>query len=208
MTQRITTPFATIIAIVITFSCNNAPTTTTTQKDSTVAATTKPTTTTIDVDTTYKMDIAKNTDSVVVNNSAYIVTSKPNDGDPGELIAVYNKATKQSFAITGDDNFVAMQNNFLLTEAGTAANHRTFSVYNVNTLKMVFSSAYETDLNIENNIVSFKTAVTLTNAALKPTCSPQQHIPADNLGYIEQQYFNLTTNTLQKTGKYACWYFE
>ena len=137
-----------------------------------------------------------------------MVATKPNEGEPGEHIGVYNRATKQSFAIAGEDYFVDLQGNFLLTEGGTSANYRSFSVYDLTTLKMVFSGVYETGLSLQNNIIGFKTAVSITNPALKPTCSPQHTIPVDNLGYIEQQYFNLTTKTLQKTGKYECWYFE
>lgn len=209
MTLRHTT-FA-FIAIAITCSCNNS-TTNDTVKD-TVATTVSTTpvtdsTTTIDVDTSYKLNPATNTDSVVVNTDAYLVTTRPNEDDPGEIIGVYNKATKKSFAINGEDSFLDLNGNFLLTEGGTAANHRSFSVYDLTTLKIVFSGEYETDLSLKNNIVSFKTAVTITDPALKPKCSPQQKIPANNLGYIEQQYFDLTTKTLQKTGKYECWFFE
>lgn len=209
MTLRHTT-YA-FVAIAIACSCNNS-TTNNTVKD-TAAATTSNTlattsTNTIDVDTTYKFNPTSNNDSVVLNTDAYIVATKPNEGDPGEHIGVYNKVTKQSFAIAGEDYFVDLKGNYLLAESGTAANHRSFSVYDLTTLKMVFSGQYETDLSLQNNIVGFKTAVTITDQALKPKCSPQQKIPLENLGYIEQQFFNLTTKTLQKTGKYECWYFE
>jgi hypothetical protein len=207
MTQRFTTFFTAITLMAIAYSCKNTNTATI-KTDSLVAKSSTDTTNTIDVDTTYKMAITNNTDSVVLNNANYIVTTKPNEGEPGELIVVYNKVTKQSFAVPGDNSFVAISNHYLLTEGGTTANYRLLEVYDIANLKMVFSSQYETDLNIENNIVSFKTAVTLTDPALTPKCNAQQNIPASNLGYIEQQYFNLNTLTLQKTGKYACWYFE
>jgi hypothetical protein len=204
--RKITLAFWALSAIC---SCNNT-TSSNTVKD-TVAANAPivpVASTSIDVDTTYKINPTTNTDSVVLNTNAFFVATKPNDDEPGERIAVYNKATKQSFALMGDDNFVDLNGNFLLTEAGTAANHRSFSVYDLTSLKMVFSGEYETDLTLQNNIVGFKTSVTITNPALKPKCSSQQKIPVDNLGYIEQQYFNLTTKKLQKTGKYECWYFE
>lgn len=209
MTLRHTT--LAFIAIAIAYSCNNS-TTNDVVKDTVVAPTpTAPVTatnTSIDVDTSYKLNPATNTDSVVANTDAFLVTTKPNEGDPGEIIGVYNKATKKSFGINSEDEFLGVNGNYLLTEGGTAANHRSFSVYDLTTLKIVFSDEYEKDLDLKNGIVSFKKAVTITDPALKPKCSPQQKIPANNLGYIEQQYFDLTTKTLQKTGKYECWFFE
>lgn len=206
MTLRSTTYI--LLCIVFTYSCKNSSSNNNV-KD-TVAKTVTSSTTTggMDADTSSKTGPKSNNDSVVLNTEFYQVTTKPNKDEPGEHIAVYNKATKQSFAITGDNYFVDLKSHYILTEAGTAANYRSFSVYDLTSLQIVFSGQYETDLNLQKNRVSFKTAVTLTDPALKPKCSPEQQIPLDNLGYIEQQYFNLTTKKLQKTGQYECWYFE
>lgn len=207
MITRIITIVVAIIAVVTASSCNSN-TANKIKSDTLKVSNIIPSNKSIAVDTNYKVGIAKENDSVVVDNTSYKITTKPNVGDGGELIKVYNKATQQEFIIDDEDNFVGVDDNFLITEGGTTVNYRTFSVYDLNTSKMVFSSNYEDGLNIENNIIGFKIAVTITDPALKPKCNPQQNIPLDNLGYIEQQYYDLKNKTLRKTGEYECWFFE
>jgi hypothetical protein len=196
-----------ILAIITTFSCNSS-TSDKTKLDTIKLSNTTSKENTEALETTKNVNTLNNNDSVVVDNASYKITTKPNEGEGGELIKVYNKLTKQEFTLNNEDNFVSVDENFLITEGGTAVNYRSFCVYDLNTSKMVFSSNYESGLNIENNILGFKIAVTITDPALKPTCNPSEKIPTDNLGYIEQQYYNLKTKTLKKTGEYECWYFE
>lgn len=207
MMLRVITIFTGIIAVVTAYSCNS-DTSNKTKLDTLAVSNVIPDKKIIDADTIYKKEVTKNNDAVVLDNSSYLVTTKPNEGESGDLIKIYNKVTKKSFTLTGDENFVEVKDHFLITEAGTTVNYRSFSVYDLNTSEMVFSSGYEADLDIENNMLGFKIAVTLTNPALIPKCNPQQKIPLDNLGYVEQQYYDLKNNTLKKTGQYECWYFE
>ena len=140
-------------------------------------------------------------DSTVYKYENYKVIVCPIIDDSGENIYVFDRNNK--LILKNTDYFVDLVDHYLIIDDGTTA-YRGLTVYDLERIKLIFSTGYDGELDINGHLISFWTEVALEDS-VKPKC-PDSKIEYN--GYVELQRFDLNQEKLLRTGEYKCAYFE
>ena len=169
-------------------------------------------------------DIAQQVNSVIgntnidirnstVTNETYTVKTVSRGGDVGEDIYIYDKSWNPTRALlSGDAQYVEkLVGNYLVLDIWTDASQRTVTIYDLRHKTKIFESNYHcsnTCLTVDDNQVQFEYTIRNDFQWLENEPTDAPHCSAVYNGYTEKRIFDLTTQQLTKTWKYACAYFE
>jgi hypothetical protein len=99
--------------------------------------------------------------------------------------------------------------SFIILDLGTSGGYRGLEIINLDNEKKIFDVGYVGGtLKIVDKLIHFKTRVKIDNESKKPKCPPEYNPDENEIGFIEEQIFDLENKRLLKTGKYECTQFE
>jgi hypothetical protein len=144
-------------------------------------------------------------DSTFFDYKNYTVTIIPSKTDVGESICIFNKTRKRTDKSYGF--FKGLIDNFFILDFGTSA-YRNLEIYNLDNMKKIFSTGYYNHLFIIDKSIHFQTLIKINDENRKPKCPEKFKNSQNDIGYLEEQYFDLESLKLHKTGNYECTILE
>ncbi len=148
--------------------------------------------------------------SIVIDNRDYKIMNKLYTDEVGGLVVVCNKKQNKIFSIDeGASYYKDILDSFIIIDAGTSS-LRSFSIYNLNSLKKMFSTVYDgrLDLNKKERSITFYTPVEINDSLLRPKCTDEILNSGNGFGYLEEQIINFDNQMLIKTGTFECFMLE